>query len=272
MLTEGRSASDMRGAVAPSPFFLYACLEWIKSWIEPKGLQYLILGIMVFQPLKDAIGGRVVAKKLTIPLFVAHSNKTVGDIRIGKIYTDYQRRWFFRIGLFPEVVLLGVRCSVDDGNAFRGALEKLRRPILVSAAGEMIEMIDVRCSFAQGPRRVLELGHVRIDRGGRWLLDQGVTYQGKGRKIHGETGTLQVSGPRAGQLRLEGKRGLVVIRLWSAGGGTVQGVDPMRRAKPSGNTAAARAGTSEADGSGNGMEVPVSGGAEYRDHEDSHGL
>jgi hypothetical protein len=113
---------------------------------------------------------------------------------------DYERRGFFRIGLFPVGVLEGVTFEPRDLSSPSGGLAAFRR-WLGAGADKHVELHGVTLLLSATNR--LEAGTLRCLADGRWELRKGVHFISGANDLRAPVATLQWTGNRAGQLVLQ---------------------------------------------------------------------
>jgi len=163
-------------------------------------------------------------KGITAPLYVAGEPKAVAVLRVEKVFTDYQRKGFFRIGLLPLCVAEGVRLEVRQPERAAAALASVRGQLRPARGNVPIELRRLVLSVAGESAVELKAGRARLGETGCWLLDGGVTCTQGATVAEAARATLQVTGESAGQLVLETAAGQRTLRLCSA--------LPRRRAEP----------------------------------------
>ena len=100
------------------------------------------------QSVADLLQRGVSVQRAVVPLYPTNSFKLSAIVRVDRVFTDYQRRGFFRIGLLPVVVLDGVTFEAQDTSDPLGSLACVRR-WLATKAGQRIEMRRVKFIFSR---------------------------------------------------------------------------------------------------------------------------
>jgi len=120
-------------------------------------------------------------------------------VRADRIYTDYQRKGFFRIGVLPIGVMEGVTFEVHRSQTVTNSLARLHE-WLGSQAAKRLEFRKVSfLTFAGGTNR-LESGSARVISDGKWELLDGVRLISGTNQVEAARATLQVAGEKTGQL------------------------------------------------------------------------
>jgi hypothetical protein len=154
------------------------------------------------QSVADLLQRGVSVQRAVVPLYPTNSFKLSAIVRVDRVFMEYQRRGFFRIGLLPVVVLDGVTFEAQDTSDPLGSLACVRR-WLATKAGQRIEMRRVK--FVASPTNHLEAGLARCVAEDHWDLLNGVHFVSGASDIQAPRATLQMAGPRSGQVTLETK-------------------------------------------------------------------
>jgi len=165
-------------------------------------------------PPPAAPGSRPGLKGVTAPLYVAGEPKAVAVLRVEKVFTDYQRKGFFRIGLLPLCVAEGVRLEVQRPEKAAAALANVRGHLRLAKGNVPAELRRLVVEVAGEPTVQLKAGRVRFAEAGDWLLDGGVSCAQGTTVAEGARATLQVTGESPGQLVLETAAGQRTMRLF----------------------------------------------------------
>jgi hypothetical protein len=135
-----------------------------------------------------------------IPLYTDPPRKLAAVVRVDRARLDYQRKGFFRIGMFPIVKLEDVTFEARDTGDPSTSLACVRH-WLGTRAGQRIDMRRVQFLFS--PTNRLEAGLARCVAEDRWELLEGVRFISGATEVRAPRGVLQMTGPRAGQLILD---------------------------------------------------------------------
>ena len=120
-------------------------------------------------------------------------------VRVDRIYTDYQRKGFFRIGVLPMGVMEGVTFEVHRTETVTNSLAQLH-DWLGSQAAKRFEFRKVSFLTFAGGTNHLESGRARVIADGQWELLDGVRLCSGTNQVVSSSATLQVVGERTGQL------------------------------------------------------------------------
>jgi len=120
-------------------------------------------------------------------------------LRVGEVRRDYQRKGFFRIGLLPMAVAEEAVFELHRPDRIAESLEQCTRCLGARSSGR-VELRDVQfVAFGSSTNRLV-CGWARPGSDGRWELLGGVRFESAATKIEAACATLQVTGPKAGQL------------------------------------------------------------------------
>jgi hypothetical protein len=120
-------------------------------------------------------------------------------MRAGRIYTDYQRKGFFRIGVLPIAVMEDVTFELRQVESFTNSLVQLHRWLGPQAAGRL-ELRRVTIQIATTVANRLQAGRVRVLPSGQWELLNGACRSVGTNEVRAARATLQIAGDQAGQL------------------------------------------------------------------------
>ncbi|MGP8200735.1 MAG: hypothetical protein ACLQU4_14670 [Limisphaerales bacterium] len=152
------------------------------------------------QNLSDLLQQGMSVQHAVVPLYPTGSFKLSAVVRVDRAFMDYQHKGFFRIGFLPIGVLDGVTIETRDTADPFASLACLRR-WLGSKAGQRVEMRRVK--FLISPTKSLEAGLARCGAGDRWDLLNGVRFVSGDGEVQASRATLEMAGPRAGQVIFE---------------------------------------------------------------------
>jgi hypothetical protein len=172
--------------------------------------RFLVIGLLCVaisrseaQSAEDLLSGRVKMERAVFSLYSGAEQQPAALVRVGKVYTDYQRKGFFRIGTLPIGVMEGVTFKVERPSAITNGLTELHR-WLGPQASTRLELRKVTFLVPTPLPTRLETGRARVAREGRLELLDGVTFASGTNQISALYGTLQIKGENAGQLILQG--------------------------------------------------------------------
>jgi hypothetical protein len=147
----------------------------------------------------DLFSGTSQIRDIVIPIFIAPEQRPSAVLRVHRIYADYERRGFFRIGVLPIAVMEEVSFDVRQPDLAAKSLAELHRWIGTPTA-KHLELRQVTFRVAAGVTNCLEVGRIRADPGGKWQLLDGVCFKSGNKELQAAGGTLQVTGAQTGQL------------------------------------------------------------------------
>lgn len=156
-----------------------------------------------------------------IPLYVGREAQPSVVVRAERIYTDYQRKGFFRIGVLPIAVMEDVAIEVRQPESLTNGLARLHH-WLGSWDANRLEVRRAALFVAGTVTNRLEAGRIRVRSGGTWELLDGICYRSGTIEKRAARGVLQVTGERTGQLRMAAEPALVINAL----AGTEAGAQP----------------------------------------------
>jgi len=94
------------------------------------------------------------AKDVTIPIYVPHETQPVLALQIGNVFTEYERKGFFRIGALPKLVCDHVRLDLRQPKLAGIALKQAARELNPGPNHTLIEWraFSLACSNEVTPR------------------------------------------------------------------------------------------------------------------------
>jgi hypothetical protein len=152
------------------------------------------------QTVADLLQKGMSVQRAAVPLYNPGSFTLSAVVRVDRVFIDYQSKGFFRIGLFPIVVLENVTFEAQDTADPFGSLASVRR-WLGTKAGQRVEMRGVK--FIYSPTNRVEAGLGRCVGEDHWELLNGVRFISGTNEILAPRATLKMAGPRSGQVILE---------------------------------------------------------------------
>ena len=174
------------------------------------------------------LDSRTRIRNAALPICLDSGNKPIAILRAKEIFGDHQRRGFFRIGVLPLLVIDGMNVEIRDPRKLGAALEGVHREIIFKqSVRKAVEGRDFRLCFAPEEREgrgsvvpslasstesrsmpVLRAQIVRLDNSDLWRLEDGVVSRPGTPPITFHHATLQISGPKAGELSCETTNGV----------------------------------------------------------------
>jgi len=140
------------------------------------------------------------AQHLTIPRYNEADKTLYAVISVDKVYTEYEKKGFFRIGALPVAVLEGVTYEVKDPALAAKNLARLRS-WLGGDTGNHLELRGVK--LVASPTSRLEGGRLLFLDNDRWQLAGGVRWISGAGEVRAGSATLRVAGAQAGELILQ---------------------------------------------------------------------
>ena len=125
------------------------------------------------------------------------------QVRLDKVYTDYETKGFFRIGILPLAVLEGVSFQLEPAASVTNSLAQMHR-WLGGGAARRLELRRVSLLISGPITNRLEAGRVRLAGAGQLDLLDGVRFATGTNQLYSAGARLQATGPQAGRLILEG--------------------------------------------------------------------
>jgi len=149
----------------------------------------------------DLLSGRFKAHGVVTAFYEKMEQTPSMIVRADDIYTDYERKGFFRIGILPVGVMEGVTFELHHPESLTNSLAQMRG-WLGSQAAKRMEFRKVSFLTFAGETNRLESGRARFSSGGRWELLDGVRLISGTNQVAAAHATLQVAGKQTGQLVL----------------------------------------------------------------------
>ena len=156
--------------------------------------------------LMDSISNgqtRTSIRGLVLPLLIDKEPLPVAVIRADSIFTDYQRRGFFKIGLLPMAVAEGVTIDFRLTQQVTNVLAFIHPRFGQIAGKNLVELRRVDFKFPGETAPRLQAKRIHIGENGSWRLLDGVVVHLATNQVKVSQATLQTTGPSAGQLILE---------------------------------------------------------------------
>lgn len=151
------------------------------------------------QVCMDSFPNMVNARDVAYPVYL--ERQIAALVRVDRVFTDYETKGFFRIGVLPILVLDGVtielRHPIAPGCRFSALDEAFGSRIRKRFELRRVKIID-NTSLNR-----LEAGRVCVTVAGRWELLDGVTFISGTNQTQAAIGFLDVAGARAGEILIE---------------------------------------------------------------------
>ena len=188
----------------------YSCLERRQSGLEKLmkmtvRMAFWWLAAFVLLPARgqtivDWMQAARGAQHLVLPRYSEPDKTLYAVISVDKVFTEYEKRGFFRIGALPVAVLEGVTYEVKDPGPAAKNLARLRS-WLGGDTGNHVELRGFK--LVASPTSRLEGARLLFLDNDRWELAGGVRWISGANEVRAESATLQVAGAQAGKLILQ---------------------------------------------------------------------
>jgi len=160
--------------------------------------------------------GKVELRRAALPLYLSTETTPAAIIRADHVYSDFQTRGFFRIGVLPLVVLEGLKLEIKDARQLTEILTTAGDHLAHKGKGKKaVEGRDFAILFEQVKGAEVRARTVRLESGTRWELQTGAVHFADGTSTTFSRAVLIVAGPRAGELSCDTDHGNVRINLLS---------------------------------------------------------
>ena len=166
-------------------------------------IQGLCCACLGLQPV-SATGGASTpccARDVAVPVFVNGGSQPAAIIRLGRVFTDYQRKGFFRIGLLPLLAAEDVEVTFLQGSTVSNALAQVQVRLERRFQRPLLELRRIRFLFPGETTPRLKAERMRPDSLGCWRLDNVVVFQGAAGPLQVASASLVVAGREPGRVR-----------------------------------------------------------------------
>jgi hypothetical protein len=125
----------------------------------------------------------------------------VAQVHVARMFTDYERRGFFRIGLLPIPVAENIQIQIQSADCLTNAMFALHSWNQPSFGARRLEMrnLEIRLFGEKQPR--LSAASARVGQNGVLELSTVSVFNATGQQTSIPKAALQVAGPAAGWLR-----------------------------------------------------------------------
>ncbi len=137
-----------------------------------------------------------------IGLYSGTEAEPAAVVRLDRVYTDYERKGFFRIGILPIGVMEGVTFELQHPESVTNGLAQVDK-WLGARAARRLELRRVSFLVSAPTTNRLDTGRVRPAADGKLALLDGVNFLSGTNQVRAARGVLQVAGEEVGQLVLE---------------------------------------------------------------------
>lgn len=151
------------------------------------------------QAVTRLLAGGLKAEGVTLSFHADLENPPAVTLKVERVYTDYARKGFYRIGILPLAVLEGVTIQVHHPEFVTNSLAAVHTWI-GSREARRLEMRNVSIVVGQSGTNLLQSGRGRVLSGGRWELFDSVRWHSGTNQITASKAMLQVTGSRTGEL------------------------------------------------------------------------
>jgi hypothetical protein len=155
------------------------------------------------------------SRNIVLPLYPSGHLEPGAVVHIGAIFTEHERRGFFRIGLLPVLVFDGVDFEIRDEDRFAASFKDIQPWLQSRAKGRAVELRGVRFFSPINSASLAEFGRIRFGARGEWEISQ-LVLANNGAEIRAQKGTLHLAGPQAGLLVCESEGMRRQFRLFPA--------------------------------------------------------
>lgn len=122
----------------------------------------------------------------------------VGQVHAARLYMDYERHGFFRIGLLPLPIAENVQIKVRSADCLAGVLSGLNFGNEASLAARRFEFRNLEIKSLDEKQPCLSAGFARIGRDGAFELSNVSITDATGGQTFVPKATLQAANPSAG--------------------------------------------------------------------------
>jgi hypothetical protein len=172
--------------------------------------KFLAVAVMGFCWFSDAypqsrlpsLSGELEIHDAVIPLQIGYESEPAAVVRVDRIYTEYARKGFFRIGVLPIRVMAGVTFEVREPQRAADSLGRLPQ-WLEGEGARKVELRQVKFRIVPARSDLLEADRACLAADGRLELFGGVRFGTEPNQVQAVRGILQIAGPKAGQLVLQ---------------------------------------------------------------------
>jgi hypothetical protein len=153
------------------------------------------------------------ARQLRLPLYSESQGAPIAILRVELATTEFERRGFFRVGLFPRAIFTGVALELESQDHLSESLRGLAGLLERTRKGQPWELRLVRVTFRNSTAGDLALGRITQDGASAWRFESLSQAQADGPPRTVTSGRLLAG---AG-LQLETPQGSMPLADWLAG-------------------------------------------------------
>jgi hypothetical protein len=153
------------------------------------------------------------AKNVAVPFYSTNSVKCVAVLRAQRLFEDYHRSGFFRIGALPVLAIENLQLEIRDARELSTALRSATAVLDPKAdAKRAVDGRQFTILFGGNTNVWIHGRRMRLDTPTRWRLDD-VSINSPELARSFRRAVLHITGPRAGELVGETRAGAVTISL-----------------------------------------------------------
>lgn len=141
------------------------------------------------------------ARDVTLATYRPYSTSLVTQVHAGRIFTDYERHGFFRIGLLPLLVVENIQIQINSASSLTNTLSMLGDWNKPTAGVKRLELRNLEITSLDGKTPLLRAANARMGKDGALELSNASVFSADGQPITIPKATLQISGALAGRLR-----------------------------------------------------------------------
>jgi hypothetical protein len=174
----------------------------------------LLVSAVAARPLAAFDGFSSPARNVVVPLFTTNRPQPFAFVKAGRVYEDFQRAGFFRIGALPVLALDDIHIRVPDPADAALALSKATAAL--DPRVDLRRVLDgrgVEILVGTDPRTQIRARRLRVLDAATWQLDDVVVARGDEAPTALSRGWLHTSGPRAGEFTGSTKTGALRLNL-----------------------------------------------------------
>jgi hypothetical protein len=175
-----------------------------------------LAGAMLITARASLLDSPVELKGVAVPVYLDSRPEPAAILRADRIFRDYQRRGFFRIGVLPLVVFEGLNLEIREPERLSAALSAVSGQFAVKDnVKKAVEGREFTLRLGQEGDGQLRARRVRLEDGTVWRLQEGSVERAGAAAIAFRRATLTITGARAGELTCETTNGAVQLHLLS---------------------------------------------------------
>jgi hypothetical protein len=142
------------------------------------------------------------ARGIVLPVYAHDKPDAVATIRIDEARSSPARRFFFRIGLIPELSLSGLNLTIRDPSALQQVLRELLSFARPDADARSVAIKGFSIEVSGEPSLSVSAASAQLTPQGDLVLKD-VLFEEDETRIYARSGTLLATGLDSGTLRLD---------------------------------------------------------------------